>query len=365
MSTSTKKVSKKESKESDHSDIEQSDMENDIHSIFNGDFKKNPKEAEYFLKHFNAIKNQFYDDESADKISKYIWGESLDSLVELIKKNNKREKTKKSKFTPISLEKPKKPIDIFGKTFSEESKKNGVKFGKDNNYLVCRKTAWDNLSDKQREKYIKQSKKEQETYDIEYAKLKSEAIMNGEFPEDKIKGPLTAYFLFLADVRSKLTEQFKDESNKNTKITKEGGRLWKELPEEEKEKYTEKYKEAKAVYDIKKQEWNNNEIQRVKKQDNLPDDVKVESSGSKKVEKKKTPEETETNEGDSEAEEQVEVEVKTKKARAKPTTKTTKTTKKTPSKTDSDDDVEVEDEVEEPPPEKAKAKAKAKSSKAK
>jgi hypothetical protein len=374
MSTATKQASKKDSKvskESDNSDLENSDMENDKHSIFNGDFKKNSEEAKYFLKHFNAIKEEFLDEESESKILKHIWGESYESLSELVKKNNKKEKIKKAKFTPSSLEKPKKAIDIFGKKFSEDSKANDIKFSKDNNYLVCRKAAWDNLNKLEQAKYEKQAKAQKDNYDIEYAKLKAEAIKNGEFPEDKIKGPLTAYFLFLDDVRPKLTEKFKGETERNTKITKEGGKMWKELSEKEKDKYIAKYKEAKAEYDIKKQEWNSNEIQRVKKQDNLPADIKVESSGNKKVEKEKSTKKEilkPISEDEAEVSEAEVAEVKT----TKPKSKKEKTTpvKKAVVKPESDDEQEQEkeeSEVEEVIVEKPKAKSpvKAKASKAK
>jgi hypothetical protein len=383
MSTASasKKVSKKEVKEpkvtkEEHiSDMEHSDSENDKHSIYNGDFKKNPIEAKHFLKHFNAIAIEFYDDDSKEKVLKHIWGESYEALTDLIKKSNKKEKSKKAKFAPSDIEKPKKPIDIFGKLFSEESKEKGVKFTKDNNYLVCRKQAWDALSTKEQEKYEKLAKKQQEAYDIEFAKQKAEAIKNGEFPEDKIKGPCTAYFLFLADIRPKLTEKFKDDADKNTKITKEGGKLWKALSEKEKEKYSAKYREAKAEYDIKKQEWKTNEIERVKKQENLPAEVKVESSGSKKVEKKteKKSEKTDkkankvTSESDNNTDSE-EAEVKSAKSK-----KEKKTSKKVEVVEEEDDEVVEADEANEADEEeevivektKTKAKASAKATKAK
>ena len=56
--------------------------------------------------------------------------------LQKLAENNKKEKTMKAKFSPSDIEKPSKAIDIFGKQFSEESKAKGVKFGKDNNYLV-------------------------------------------------------------------------------------------------------------------------------------------------------------------------------------------------------------------------------------
>ena len=328
MSTASKQASKQASKkdtkeikkepiQESESEREHSDMENDKHSIFNGDFKKNPAEAKFFLKQFKAYQAmELFDKEGEANLLKTSWGESLEALEELVKKNNKREKTKKTKFVPSNIEKPKKPIDIFGKLFSEESKSKGVKFSKENNYLVCRKAAWDNLSKKEQDKYNKQSQKENETYDLEFAKQKAEAITNGEFPEDKIKGPCTAYFLYLAEIRTELTEKFKNDSDKNTKIAKEGGKMWKALSEKEKDRYKSVYKLEKAEFDIKKQEWKTNEIERIKKQEgngtgNEPANVKIESSGQKKADKPKVTA-SESDNTDSE-----EVEVKSKKTKAK------------------------------------------------
>jgi hypothetical protein len=300
MATTSKQSSKQSSKQAQSvkSDSEHSDMEEDKHSIFNGDFKKkNSNEAKHFLKHFNALTNEFFDKEGETKMLKFIWGESMEALVDLVKNNDKKEKIKKAKFVPKDLVKPKKAIDIFGEKFSKESKEKDIKFGKDNNYLTSRKAAWDALSKKEHDKYEKQAKELLESYNAELAKQKSDAIKNGDFPADKIKAPQSSYFLYLADIRAKLTEQFKDEPNKNIKITKECGRLWKTLSDKEKEKYETAYRKSKAEYDIKQQDWKTNETERRKKQsgDNSkePDDVKIESSGKKTASKNKVSDESE------------------------------------------------------------------------
>ena len=344
-----------------------SDMEEDKHSILNGDFKKkNSKEAKYFKKHFDLMKTEFLDDESASKIIKYIWGGTYDELCKLIKDNDKKETDKKAKFAPKDLVKPKKPIDLFGEQFSKESKEQNVKFGK--TYFVSRKTAWDNLSDKERLQYEKEAEEALEKYNIEFAKQKELAIKNGDFPAEKIKGPCTAYFLYLADIRPKLNEQFKDEPNKNIKITKEGGRLWSALSDKAKEKYEIAYKKSKAEYEIKKAEWVSNETDRCKKQAGKPVDVKIDSSGKKNVAKPKSSKKSdsesqdeaeETNEetnDDSEAEpvvEEAKVEIKSTKkpsAKAKASVKTEKLA----------DVAEVEEVEEVAVTKKVKSKSKAK-----
>ena len=366
-----------------------------IHSIFNGDFKKkNSNEGKHFLKHFEAIKNQFLDEDSASEILKFIWGEPMEALVDLVKNNDKKEKIKKAKFVPKDLVKPKKAIDIFGEKFSKESKEKDIKFGKDNNYLTSRKAAWDALSKKEHEKYEKQSKELLESYNVELAKQKSDAIKNGDFPADKIKAPQSSYFLYLADIRAKLTEQFKDEPNKNIKITKECGRLWKTLSDKEKEKYEIAYRKSKDEYDIKQQDWKTNETERRKKQsgDNSkePDDVKIESSGKKTASKSKTSNESEkskesdNNEPIDEAEASSEVEAEeveivekvtksVKKGNKKIDEEKSKTSKKTKAKSkvessnsdkdEEDEDEEVKEEIQEKkskPTKSTSTKAKAK-----
>lgn len=281
-----------------------------------------------------------------------------------LNRKKKKETVKKATFVAEDLDKPKKAIDLFGVKFSKESKEQNVKFG--NQYFILRKTAWDNLSDKERRQYEKEAEEALEKYNIEFAKQKELAIKNGDFPAEKIKGPCTAYFLYLADIRPKLNEQFKDEPNKNIKITKEGGRLWSALSEKAKEKYEIAYKKSKAEYEIKKAEWVSNETDRCKKQAGKPVDVKIDSSGkttgakpksSKKSDSESQDEEaeSETND-DSEAEpvvEEAKVEIKSTKkssSKAKASVKTEKLA----------DVAEVEEVAEVEVTKKVKAKSKAK-----
>jgi hypothetical protein len=385
MSTSTKQQSKQSKTEKSEKinkteksanlektdnteNTDNSDMEEDKHSILNGDFKKNPTEAKYFKKHFDLMKTEFLDEESAAKIIRFIYGGTYEELSKLVKQKEKKETVKKATFVAEDLDKPKKAIDLFGVKFSKESKEQNVKFG--NQYFILRKTAWDNLSDKERRQYEKEAEEALEKYNIEFAKQKELAIKNGDFPAEKIKGPCTAYFLYLADIRPKLNEQFKDEPNKNIKITKEGGRLWSALSEKAKEKYEIAYKKSKAEYEIKKAEWVSNETDRCKKQAGKPVDVKIDSSGKKTVAKPKSSKksdsdsqdeeaEAETNEetnDDSEAEpvvEEAKVEIKSTKkssAKAKASVKTEKLA----------DVAEVEEVAEVEVTKKVKAKSKAK-----
>ena len=305
--SSASKASSKSSKTS-KSDSDSEMEKQDKHSVFNGDIKKNTAVAKFFLKFINGITNDLLDKDSVDIILTYALGEPIESLEKLVKDNDsktkKENKKKETVFEAVGLTKPSKAIDIFGKKFSLESKEKGIKFSKDNDYLSNKIAAWNALSDKEKEKYQKQSLKEKETFAIEYEKQKAEAIKNGLFREDEIKGPCTAYFQFLAEVRPKLNEKFSGKE-----VNTEASKMWKLLSDKDKEKYINAYKKEKAEYDIKKAKWNETEKLRVEKQSGNPVDIKIESSGSNKSTKSaKSAKSSTTKDVVSEAEDVEEVE---------------------------------------------------------
>jgi hypothetical protein len=305
--SSASKASSKSSKTS-KSDSDSEMEKQDKHSVFNGDIKKNTAVAKFFLKFINGITNDLLDKDSVDIILTYALGEPIESLEKLVKDNDsktkKENKKKETVFEAVGLTKPSKAIDIFGKKFSLESKEKGIKFSKDNDYLSNKIAAWNALSDKEKEKYQKQSLKEKETFAIEYEKQKAEAIKNGLFREDEIKGPCTAYFQFLAEVRPKLNEKFSGKE-----VNTEASKMWKLLSDNDKEKYINAYKKEKAEYDIKKAKWNETEKLRVEKQSGNPVDIKIESSGSNKSTKSaKSAKSSTTKDVVSEAEDVEEVE---------------------------------------------------------
>mmetsp|Transcript_63221 Transcript_63221/g.150763 ORF Transcript_63221/g.150763 Transcript_63221/m.150763 type:complete len:133 (-) Transcript_63221:185-583(-) len=68
--------------------------------------------------------------------------------------------------------------------------------------------------------------------------------------ENKVKRPLTSYFLFCAEQRALLAEQHPKELAPLS--GKELGIMWKELTEEEQQRYKDQYAVNKAKYDAKK-----------------------------------------------------------------------------------------------------------------
>ena len=285
-SKSSKTNSKSNSKTNTNTDSDSEMEKQDKHSVFNGDIKKEPKVAKFFLKLINGLNSDLLDKDSVDIILNYALGESMESLEKLVKDNDsktkKENKKKETVFEAVGLTKPSKAIDIFGAKFYADAKENGIKFTKENNPLTCRTAAWNALSEKEKDKYQKQSLKEKEAYSLEYGKQKAEAIKKGLFREDELKGPCTPYFQFLAEVRPKLTTKF---SGKEVNV--EASKMWKLLSDKEKEKYTNAYQTEKAEYDIKKAKWDETEKQRLEKQSGKSVDVKIEieSSGSTKESK--------------------------------------------------------------------------------
>jgi hypothetical protein len=262
----------------------ESDME-DVHSIWNGRFKANPKEAKFFLEIIDKLAARFDFEDAMSEIIQFFWGESRDVLDKLIKQSNKREKKKETLFVPKDLKKPSNASILFGKDYKKQCDSKGVKFNQKDKI-----EAWKKLSDKEKAKYQKQVEEAMKVYEAEYAKQRSEAIKSGEFPEDKPKKPNSSYFLFMAEMRPKLIEKYKDLKDKkeaNQKVMTESAEMWNALAPEKKVKYENEYKKAKVEYDVKLEEWNTNESNRRNKQEGKGVNVKIETNGKKNTTKPK------------------------------------------------------------------------------
>ena len=65
-------------------------------------------------------------------------------------------------------------------------------------------------------------------------------------PEIRPREPLTPYFLFLREKRYFITQSYPDLPPETMSLTL--GRVWKNLPEEEKNPYFEEYDRATQIY---------------------------------------------------------------------------------------------------------------------
>lgn len=279
----------KETKEIKEPVTSTSDMEEqDQHSLWNGRLKRNPSEAKTVRDFINLLHQHIVDDDGATEILKLVWGESQEVLDSLITKANKREKKKVATFQPEGLKKPLTANHLFGKHFKTECDKNGTKFS-----LKDSSAAWQKLSDKEKNKFKKQAADDKAKYTADYLKLRSNAIKNGEFPEDKPKRPATAFFQYLAEVRPSLTKKHaNDEDRKaaNAQITTDASAMWNALSDNEKAKYNLAYRNAKVESDEKMEQWTARETSRLKKlggggEASNAEEVNIESTG--KVTKKK------------------------------------------------------------------------------
>jgi len=303
MSSASKSTKSTKSNTKSNTKTEPEMDKQDKHSVFNGNIKKKPDVAKFCLDLFNGLNTDLLDKDSVDIIINYAFGEPLESLEKLVKENDSKTKKEKKKketvFEAVGLTKVRNAIDIFGDKFYADAKEKGIKFNKENNPLTCKKKAWDELSEKEKDKYKKQSLLLKETYDIEYEKQKAEAIKNGLFRNDELKKPLKDI-----DIFGLLFS--KESKEKNIKFSKDNNYLvarkkaWDALSEKEKAKYSATATKAKSEYDIKKAQWDETEQLRIEKQSGKPVEIKIESSGNS--DKKKSTKSKASKETDSEAE---------------------------------------------------------------
>jgi hypothetical protein len=278
----------KEAKETKEPVTSTSDMEDqDQHSLWNGRLKRDPREAKTVRDIIKLLLQHIVDEDGASEILKLVWGESQEVLDSLITKANKRDKKKVATFQSEGLKKPLTANHLFGKHFKVECDKNGTKFS-----LKDSSAAWQKLTDKEKNKFKKQAADDKAKYTAEYLKLRTSAINNGQFPEDKPKRPATAFFQYLAEVRPSLTKKHaNDEDRKaaNAQITTDASAMWNALSDNEKAKYNLAYRKAKVESDEKMEQWTARETSRLKKlgggEASNAEEVNIESTG--KVTKKK------------------------------------------------------------------------------
>lgn len=257
--------------------VSDNEAQPDQHSIWNGLLKTNLKEAKFFLKFLDALSEHF--DTPTDDILRTFWGEPRDVLEKLIKKANKREKKVEAKFAPKDLKRPTTANILFQKDFKTKCDKAGTKFD-----LKSCSVAYKAITDKERAKYVAESQRMKAEFDVEYARRRVAAIQSGEFPADKPKKPLTAYFRYLNEVRPQLQAKYvadEDRRAVNGKVAKDSAEMWRALSDKQREKYESAYRTDKEQYDVIISKWESTETKRRK--GNASASVEIESSGSKKT----------------------------------------------------------------------------------
>jgi hypothetical protein len=207
---------------------------------------------------------------------------SMDEMEKLYSKSKKRDVKKLAKFQASGLQKPPRSgRDVFLKELTAKNKAANppVKMT-----LAEQNAEWVKLSDSAKTKYVEMVEKSKQEYELAYQSQKTEAIKNGDFPEDAPKRPLNSYFRFRQDylplVKASLeTPDYvsacagKDEQEKKkikSQLSKEYKKSiedalklkWDNLPAKKKEVYDTATAKDKEIYDKAIQAWKERSVSR-------------------------------------------------------------------------------------------------------
>ena len=286
--TSTQKLSQLKIQEQVQEQVQEQDQ-NEKHSIYNGKYKKSPKDGKHFLDILDLLVDTF-DGMPYEEILKLFWGNTRKSLEDIIKNSNKREKKAETKFNP-NINKPHNANILFQKDYIQQCSSNNIKFKMADCVIEYTKYKATCASNNEPNKYIIESQNLKDAYAINFSTLYNTAITSGTFPTPKPKRPLTAYFIYLADVRESLKLKYINETDRkavNSKICIDSGIMWKQLSDADKTKYLTIANEEKQKYKSILTIWEYNELQRNKKNnsDNKSTDINIETTGSAQIKPK-------------------------------------------------------------------------------
>jgi hypothetical protein len=278
-----------------------------------------------------------------------------DSIKKLIPKESSTKGKNKKEKDPAAPKRPKSSYIIFCGAKRDEIKKKNPEM-KATEITKKLGEMWKALNDKQKKKYVDDANKDKERYEGEMNEyVPSEGFEKKNKKKSKAKRAPSGYIIFCGDKREEVKAE--NPEMKATEITKELGRLWKELSQEEKDEYNQRSKEISA--ELKSQSEDEEEKPKKAKKgkkkevDEEPEEVEAVEEEAEEVEEAVEEEPEEVEEAVEEEPEEVEEESK----------KQTKS-KKQPSKKDEEKPkrgrkakVENEpEEVEEEQPKKQKSK---------
>jgi hypothetical protein len=291
--TSTQQSSQVKIQEHVHVQEQVQDQDqNEKHSIYNGKYKKSPKDGKHFLDILDLLVDTF-DGMPSDEILKLFWGDTRKSLEDIIKNSNKREKKAENKFDP-KINKPTNANILFQKDYIQQCINKNIKFKLIDSVIEYTKYKEMCASNNEPNKYIIESQNLKDAYTVNFNTLYNTAITSGSIPTPKPKRPLSAYFIYMADVRESLKLKYIDETDRksvNAKICIDSGIMWKQLSDADKTKYLTIANEAKQKYKNTLTLWEYNELQRNKKNnsDSKSTDINIETTGSSQIKPKPKP----------------------------------------------------------------------------
>jgi len=149
---------------------------------------------------------------------------------------------------------PKKPLSAYFLFTNDERQKIKEEFPNMSITEIAKETGrrWANISPDIREKYEARYQESRNQYDQDMANY-NQSNSNPSRPQKKVKDPnapkqpLSAYFLFQNQERDKIKQ-----ANPNfsiCEVAKELGKRWSEMPQSEKQRYTQQAEEGRHKYD--------------------------------------------------------------------------------------------------------------------
>jgi len=223
-----------------------------------------------------------------------------DSIKKLIPKESSTKGKNKKEKDPAAPKRPKSSYIIFCGAKRDEIKKKNPEM-KATQITSKLGEMWQSLNDKQKKKYVDEAGKDKERYEEEMNEyVPSEGFEKKGKKKSKAKRAPSGYIIFCQDKREEIKSE--NPEMKTTEITKELGRQWKELSQEEKDEYNQRSKDMNA--ELKAQ--SEDEEEKPKKQ-----------KGKKKAEEEPEVEEEEAEE-EPEVEEEEEPEVEEEEAEEEP-----------------------------------------------
>ena len=229
-----------------------------------------------------------------------------DSIKKLIPKETSTKGKNKKEKDPAAPKRPKSSYIIFCGAKRDEIKKKNPEM-KATEITSKLGEIWQSLNDKQKKKYVDEAGKDKERYEEEMNEyVPSEGFEKKGKKKSKAKRAPSGYIIFCQDKREEIKSE--NPEMKATEITKELGRQWKELSQEEKDEYNQRSKDMNA--ELKAQ--SEDEEEKPKKQKGKK---KVEAEPE--VEEEEAEPEVEEEEAEPEVEEEEEPEEKKPKKQIK------------------------------------------------
>ena len=182
-------------------------------------------------------------------------GSTLESVRKTIAKKERRSK-KKNVFIVKGLKKPLTAYLLYSKDQHQTNKGTdewtNMDMGAQSRAISA---SWKKLSAAKKRPFTKRSVEAKKQYELEYNRLRDEAITNGSFVPDppKVKGPRNAYMLWSNDKKTRASMKKKYPKMSGKELSKKKGELWGSMTDTQKEPWAQKASEDRERYNRERQ----------------------------------------------------------------------------------------------------------------